>query len=241
MGKCPAPRVCIYPRLSPCSPSTQAALPGGTEAGVPAGTTRLPGTDPPCRRQWDGRVIRSSLDLCWWVGKLGEYDCAPSMAGEDRAPGRQRLAAQGEAVVTGAGAGTSHRPLPPAVQRQPHPLTSLACAGSPASLLRGPCRSQQGRSLNLCLSEREGDALWAEDWGTYSTITFAANKYVVCRCVCALLKALNLKLSVKKQQQTTELEKWQTCWRKWHHILSKGCKIQKGLTSTTDRKKYLCS
>jgi len=61
--------------------------------------------------------------------------------------------------------------------------------------------------------------------------TFAANRYFIChRAVCALLKALKLKLCIKKQLQTTEPDKGQTCWETWHHILSKTCKIHKAST-----------
>lgn len=174
-----------------------------------------------------GRVgehdIRSNTDLyqpcqAGWIEPCPE----PGWRGRGCAPSWQCLTAHGGAMDTRAGAGASHGPLLPVVQQQPHLLALLARSGSPATLLKGHRRSQQGRSLHLCLSECAGDVLWAEDWGTYSTITFAANRYSVCYCaVCALLKVLNWKLCIKKQRQTTELEKWQACWIKWHHVLLK--------------------
>ena len=148
----------------PLHPKHPGWPPWGAEACTQAEMTwQCPGASLPARASGSAgrRAARSNPDLYRCLGKLNEYNRALSMAWEDGAvlPGQQCLAACGGAVVTRAGAGASNRPLPPTVCQQLHPLALLACSGSPASLLKGHRRSQQGCSLPLCLSECEGDAL----------------------------------------------------------------------------------
>lgn len=172
---------------------------------------------------WDDAAMSRSIPLC-----EGEWNCVPSGVTLTCTTGLASwsTAREDEAVVLVTSALQQREEMWLSQQELvlpmglclPWPAAAASPGGMsglwlPSSLLKGHRRSRQGRCLHLCLSGCEGDALWAEDWGTYSALTFAASRCLVCQCVIwALLKALNLKLCIKKQLLSTEPGKWQTCW-----------------------------
>lgn len=84
-----------------------------------------------------------------WLGKVHRYDWALTVAGTDGA-----LLPAGSAPQN-----TEELVLPQAFPSHGPAAAAAASSGSPASLLKGQHTSQQGRSLHLCLSGCEWDAL----------------------------------------------------------------------------------
>lgn len=188
--------VCVY--MHGCPPAPQAGGVASRGHRCRLRGCRLRG----CSCAWEhpslhGRVgwhaIRSNPDLYCCPGKLDEQNCALNMAGED-------VSCPQLAVPPSTWRRCGHRSRS---WRFPGAFASCGPAAATSSvlisvlwlpsLLKAHRRSQQGHSLHLCLSE----VMWCEpktEERTYSTITFAANRYLICCCaVCALLKALNLK------------------------------------------------
>lgn len=207
MGKCPALHVCACPWLYPAPRAAGLASPGHRARHGCWDDAAMPRSILPCTGGWNclpsGAALACITGLASW--SMAREDGAVFLATSSPQQMEELWLSRQELVL----------PMGFCLPRPAAAASSGRMSGLrlPSSLLKGHPRSHRGRCLHLCLSGCEGGTLRAEDWGTYSAITFAASRRLVCQCaVCALLKALNLKLCIKKQIQTTELDKWQTCW-----------------------------